>query len=428
MKTIRRLAFPVATFAIAQTMLGCPTTNTPDDSGPVAVLPDAAVLTDAAVLPDASLDGPLFDAHVGPDANIDPCAAGDIDLLFMIDNSGSMREEQANLISELPRLVRVLSTGDRDGDGVRDFTPARSLHVGFVTSDMGSGDETGVRTCTPGLGDDGLLQSRSRAGAPPCMPTYPSGTLEFLRGGDASVFATTLGCVADLGTAGCGFEQQLEAPLKALTPNRAERWTAEGYSPPRFFDPVAGLPNRLVGHGSGPNASFLRPDSTLAIVLLSDEEDCSVADYSIFGGAGMFMGIPPNLRCNLFSEELSIVYPASRYVDGFIGLRRDPSQLIFSVIAGIPPSTESLAAAGNFAAVLADPGMSPRVDATGTLLEPSCSSANGVAFPPIRMVRVAAGLAARGASVNVSSICNSAYGGSIDAIIRRLSTVPSSCE
>ena len=40
-----------------------------------------------------------------------------IDLLFMVDNSGSMREEQAALQTQFPNLIRVLTTGDRDGDG-----------------------------------------------------------------------------------------------------------------------------------------------------------------------------------------------------------------------------------------------------------------------------------------------------------------------
>jgi hypothetical protein len=338
-----------------------------------------------------------------------------------------MREEQANLISELPRLIRVLSTGDTNGDGLADFNAARSLHVGFVTTDMGSGNQMNVRTCTPGLGDDGILRSRA-SGVAPCMATYPTGTFAFMDGQNVDAFSATLGCVANIGTSGCGFEQQLEAPLKALTPTNPEAWTRAGYVPPRFYDPASGLPGRLAGHGSAANAGFVRPDSTLAVVLLSDEEDCSVADYGIFGPDPRFTSIPSNLRCSTFAGDSSIVYPTSRYVDGFLGLRRQPSQLVFSVIAGIPPETEALAAAGDFAAVLAHPGMIPRVDASGTNPEPSCSTANGTAYPPVRMVEVAAGLAAQGASVSVSSICSGSFAGPIDSIITRLSTVPSTCD
>src|SRR5690242_14520574 len=38
-----------------------------------------------------------------------------VDLLFVIDNSGSMAEEQVKLSAQLPRLVQVLTTGDFDG-------------------------------------------------------------------------------------------------------------------------------------------------------------------------------------------------------------------------------------------------------------------------------------------------------------------------
>jgi len=351
-----------------------------------------------------------------------------VDLLFMIDNSGSMREEQANLITEIPRLVRVLASGDRDGDGVTEFPAVASLHVGVVTSDMGSGNQTGVRTCSPGLGDDGILRSSSRLATAPCMASYPSGTFEFMAGGLTDAFAATVACVADVGTAGCGFEQQLESPLKALTPANPEAWTAPGYSPPRFYDAASGLANRLAGHGTTANNGFLRGNSALAIVLVTDEEDCSVANYEIFGGAGMFMGIPPNVRCNTFSGNTSIVYPVSRYVDGFLGLRRNPGLLIFSAIVGIPPATEASAATGDFGAVLAHPDMAPRVDDSGTMLAPSCSTMNGVAFPPIRIVETAAGLRARQVSVSVSSICSSSFAPAIDAIIEKIaSALGSAC-
>ena len=249
-----------------------------------------------------------------------------------------------------------------------------------------------------------------------------------MRGGDSTSFASTLSCVANLGTAGCAFEQQLEAPLKALTPENPEAWTRAGYTPARFYDAESGLPGILPGHGGGVNGGFLRPNSTLALVVLSDEEDCSVSDYSLFGTDSRFSSVPANLRCNTYRNDPSIVYSTSRYVEGFLGLRRDPSQLVFAVIAGIPPETESAAAAGDFASVLSHPNMAPRADASGAMLEPSCSTANGLAFPPIRMVEVASGLAAQGASVSVSSICNASFGLAINAVIDRLSNAPAACE
>ena len=57
-----------------------------------------------------------------------------VDLLFMIDNSGSMEEEQTSLATEIPRLVQTLASGvARDGS---TFPAVRDLRVGVVSSDM----------------------------------------------------------------------------------------------------------------------------------------------------------------------------------------------------------------------------------------------------------------------------------------------------
>jgi hypothetical protein len=346
-----------------------------------------------------------------------------VDLLFMIDNSNSMAEEQLNLIEELPRLVQVLASGDRNSDGARDFNPVRSLHVGVVTSDLGAGPNTGVPTCGMGLGDDGILRSRSRSTTAPCMATYPSGVFEFDRDtDDPAAFAAEVGCVANIGTGGCGFEQQLETSLKALTPISAQPWTRAGYSPPRFVS-ADGIPDSIGGNADGPNAGFLRPTSALAVVLVTDEEDCSVRDFGLFvTGDPRFMSVPLNLRCNTFGDpSMGIIHPVQRYVDGFLGLRRDPNLLIFSGIVGIPPETEPAPGASpDFAAILANPNMIPRPNAMGTNLEPSCSTVNGVAYPPIRIVQTAAGLSAAGAAVSLSSICSNDFGPAIDGIIAKI--------
>jgi hypothetical protein len=351
-----------------------------------------------------------------------------VDVLFIVDNSGSMREEQASLVREVPRLVRALTTGDRNGDGIEDFPAATSLHVGVVTSDMGSGDETNVRTCMPGLGDDGILRRTILEPDGDCMPSYPSGTFAFMAGDDTAAFSTTIGCMVNLGTMGCGYEQQLEAGLKAMTPTNPEEWTAEGYTPPRFFDPETGLPNRLPGHATGANAGFLRPNSVLTLVLVTDEEDCSVFDYGIFGNNDpRFTSIPANIRCNTYSGDPTIVAPVSRYVNGFLGLRRSPELLVFSAIVGIPPETEEAAASRDFAAVLSHPDMQPGPDASGNMLRPSCESPNGIAYPPVRIVQTAAQLHAQGANVAVTSICTGSFAPAFDALINRVVVAIDAC-
>ncbi len=66
--------------------------------------------------------------------------------------------------------------------------------------------------------------------------------------------ARAMACLAPMGINGCSYESPLENMLQALNPGA--EWN----------------------QGSRP---FLRPDAALGIVLLTDELDCSVADYSM---------------------------------------------------------------------------------------------------------------------------------------------------
>src|SRR5262245_26232481 len=71
-----------------------------------------------------------------------------IDLLFMVDNSGSMKEEQEALRDQFPKLIRTLTTGDRSDRGLDAFSPVTDLHLGVVSSDMGTPGVNGLMRCT----------------------------------------------------------------------------------------------------------------------------------------------------------------------------------------------------------------------------------------------------------------------------------------
>lgn len=353
------------------------------------------------------------------DAGAPPVADG-LDLLFMIDDSCPLAEEQANLIIELPRLLGALASGDLDGDGTLDMAPVGSLHVGIVTSDLGAGPYEGVPTCGPGLGDDGILRARSRVTSAPCRESYPSGVLAFHGARDeVAELASAVSCVANIGTGGCGFEQQLESALKALTPSQAYEWTAPGYVPPRFVS-SDGTPDLESGQGDRANRGFLRAGSALAVMLVTDEDDCSVRDYGLYVTADpRFQATPLNLRCWRFgAPELGVLQPVERYVEGFLGLRRDPRLLAFSALVGLPPQLEGRPdEAPDFDAIAADPNMTLRENAMGTNSEPACSTVNGVAYAPRRIVQVARGLHARGAHVSVSSLCSVSFELATDALL-----------
>ena len=364
---------------------------------------------------------PCTRANVGETIRVQ--SVDEVDLLFMVDNSNSMAEEQASVASELPRLVQVLASGDLNADGMQDFTPVRSLHIGVVTSDMGTGGFD-VPTCDRGtfgtrFGDDGLLITRGRTAIPGCLATYPA-IFDFMRGGDASAFSRDVSCVATVGTGGCGFEQQLESPFKALSASAPTDYTTPGYQPPVFLEST-------LGHGDRENAGFVRPNSALAVVVISDEEDCSAVNPEVFNpSSGTFGGTDLNLRCFVYERE--VVHPIERYVrgvdgrSGFLGLRQNPNLFIFAAIVGVPPDLVSDPDAIDYTRILADPRMEQVPDpAMPTRLTPSCNvPGRGIAFPPRRIVGVAQAIAAAGGSATVQSICQENYSGALDAILEKI--------
>ena len=372
---------------------------------------------DAAAYRDAGTDGALPD----PSRFVPPrgqCVrpAG-VDLLFAVDNSNSMTEEQASLAAELPALVRsLIAPPDADGDGVEDWLPVTDLHVGVITVDMGTGGFT-VPTCARSdFGDDGVLRTEGRTDIAGCMATYPSFLGFDPRGDSPDAFARDVGCVAQAGTGGCGFEQQLEAVLKALSPSAPTSYTGASYVAPEFF-------GATTGHGDGNNDGFVRDDTLLAVVIVTDEEDCSVADTELFDPSSPRYGATDlNLRC--FAHASEALHPIERYVTGFASLRaRRPDLLAFGLIVGVPVDlTLTSPTDADFAAVLADPRMQEQVDpAMPSRLLPSCNVAGrGVAFPPRRMVEVARRLT--GHRTTVQSICQEDFSPASAAIARLLGT------
>lgn len=356
----------------------------------------------------------------------------EVDLLFMIDNSNSMREEQEALAREIPNLVRALATGDRDLNGVPDFSPVRSLHIGIVSSDMGSAGVP-LNSCGTEFGDDGLLLT----GPGNCTGSVGNGVFEFARdSSDTNAFIANVSCAAALGTGGCGIEQQLESVLKAISPSRPQPWTVDGYVPPVF-----GYENRGAsgGHADGGNAGFVRDNSALAIIMITDEEDCSARNADVFlANDGQFSGLPLNLRCTNAIDpntgapfpQGDIVFPIERYIDGTDGhgglfnLRRNPGLLIFAPIVGIPTSLGQTSpdVPINWDGILNSSDMVEMIDPREPRrLRYSCTYPGvSEAAPPNRIVRVAQGLEQLGASVTIQSICTDSYQPALNVIINKI--------
>jgi hypothetical protein len=177
-----------------------------------------------------------------------PTLSRDVDILFVVDDSGSMRQEQESLANNAQRFVDVLQQ-------LEGGLP--NIHLGFVSSNVGTGPSGGGGDACLGNGDNGHLLVRD--GCPLLTDgtrfisdieiDEPAGTREFNYSGD---LATQFACMAQLGVQGCGFEQHLESMKRALDPDNAN------------------------------NAGFVRDDAYLAVIFLQDEDDCSAVDRAMF--------------------------------------------------------------------------------------------------------------------------------------------------
>ncbi len=254
-------------------------------------------------------------------------AVDKIDLLFMIDNSASMADKQEILGFAVPDLVGRLvnpvcvdkATGtvsapppnpnDPCPVGEREFKPIKNIHIGIITSSLGG---HGADSCSTAMGmsfnatmnDSGRLVARDRGGAP--VGTYqnfgflawdPDQNTHVPPGiGDQGTLTTTFqSMVEGAGESGCGFEASLEAWYRFLIDPepyaqivRVPCFDGDGSNGCAAED---GIDQQLLTE----RANFLRPDSLVAVVMLTDENDCSVIDDGQF-----FISVQSNSGASAF--------------------------------------------------------------------------------------------------------------------------------
>lgn len=223
-----------------------------------------------------------------------------IDMLFVIDNSVSMGDKQEILKVAVPKMVeRLVAPNCVDLDtkefvgrsqlqgndlpptcpaGAKlEFNPVNDIHLGVVSSSLGG---HGTTRCAKDYSDEyGTWYQDDRGNLVPTVrPIEDKGenNLGFLSwtGGDEAA-ATELNTrfaahVAATGEMGCGYEATLEAWYRFLVDP----------SPPQS---IALVENQSQAQGIEQSVldqrnAFLRPEGLLAIVILSDENDCSIMD------------------------------------------------------------------------------------------------------------------------------------------------------
>jgi hypothetical protein len=268
----------------------------------------------------------------------------DVDILFLIDNSPSMADKQHNLALNFQHFTDVLSS-------ITGGLP--NVHIAVATSDLGTRAAGNPTATNPGIGTlgqggcagNGLNGNFQLSGASVMGANFIS-DVQLADGTRQMNYTCTPAsptCLADtfaamatgVGAKGCGFEQHLEGVKVALQ--------------------NAQLP-------SSPNSGFLRDDAFLAVVIIADEDDCSVqsADLLTPNENGQ-VGPLQSFRCTQFgvicddggattatmkqvgiknrchpNEQSALLTHVGDYVTFLKSLKTDPNKIIVAGIVGPP--------------------------------------------------------------------------------------------
>jgi hypothetical protein len=334
------------------------------------------------------------------------------DILFMVDDSSSMAPLQAKLAAGFSDFMTAL-------EHLPGGTP--DLHIGVISSSMGAGRNPSIDHCPQG-GDQGVLHNQP-VGAT-CTGVQladrfiavhtdaASGQLVTNYG--AGPLADAFGCIAALGDGGCGFEHQLESVLRALG--------ADGTpAPPE-------------------NLGFLRPDAFLAVILVTNEDDCSAPpDSDLFDSSSAIVSDPlgplQSYRCNEFGHLCAIdgklQHPPRNMATGDLfgcrsaedgrllrvkdvttalkAVKSDPARLFVAAITG--PATPYRVALGP-AQVKGDPSMWPFI------MHSCVAKDDSFADPAVRLAQLVGAFDVHGL---VASICDDTMGPVLQTISTRFS-------
>ncbi|MCY1023624.1 vWA domain-containing protein [Pyxidicoccus sp. MSG2] len=158
------------------------------------------------------------------------------DILFVIDNSSSMAEEQEGIARELPAFVEAL----KEGGGI-----AQDFRVGVIT--------TSVYRRVLFQGQEQVRYYEDQSGRLQPVPDASGQATDehFIEGSDPFLVEKFRRLV-EQGTNGSGQESPFEAVNLAVS------------------EPLA-----TTAVSAGGNAGFLRDGARLLVVVVSDEEDCS---------------------------------------------------------------------------------------------------------------------------------------------------------
>jgi hypothetical protein len=188
-------------------------------------------------------EGTVFDLGIQPDSHMEVQeGCSKVDFLFIIDNSGSMADNQEDLANNFPNFIEGIQATLEEVD---------EYQVGVITSDAYAFNAAGCNQLGGLVVRTGGEDSSNQV----CGP-YAGGK-NFMT--EADDLATKFACAAKVGSEGNG----LEMPMNAME---------------------VAVRKDLGGPGEC-NDGFIRDDALLVIVVITDEWD-GPGDPEFFGSSG----------------------------------------------------------------------------------------------------------------------------------------------
>ena len=429
----------------------------------VTSLSRLSLFAGAALALTACLEHPikkvLYDKSSEAQENVAIAINKDVDILFVIDNSGSMADEQALLAKNFAAFINVLEAEDVNAN----------YRIGITTTDSGNPRCPAAQTTPEGgklvlsscvnrvaLGDfsfnmdeydyactdvcdldDSQLQIKPTATQYSNGEKAPRNWIERIEKEtnlpDDVTTVQAFQCFGPQGVSGCGFEQHLESMYKALALASQD--------------------------SSATNYGFIRDTAILSIVFITDELDCSHnekfkevfttnkqfwenpdrpdATSAVCFNAGVKCdgAGPTYTRCQSANYGIdgtvdvddadAVLQPLSKYVNFVQNLENEKQmfdqtqEVLVALIAGVPPGYET----GDKDIVYEDESDPAENElfgiGKGCTFTPMGGGAVQTAVPPVREREFAEAFQV-GDDRNLFSICQDDYSEALRAIAKKL--------
>lgn len=227
--------------------------------------------------------------------------ADGIDLLIVIDNGPGMYEAQCR-VSDAVAVLIDLMTAPPPNVWHWGLPPVSDLRIAVVSADMGlqaggtvNTRQVDVETCENPVGDNGQF-----------LDIKDGVETAFLNGNavqcDNAEQPVEVACKIQQGTDGCIISQPLEAMVRGLE-------------------------------------SFILDNHALAVLVVTDDDDCSMADAALLDASEWADPATVRTACFATPTNESLLFDTTRYIEKLRELKNgDLNRVVFAAVAGTSPS------------------------------------------------------------------------------------------